>query len=70
MVGSGVKCSAENCSVLMYDDLLVYGDFDGNGGDILNVTDEKDMPNILNVLGNKFKMGVTGYPILNWQAEN
>ncbi len=67
---NGVKCFAENCSVLMYENLPPCGDFDGNYNDILKVTDEEDMPNILDVLGDKFKMGIYGYPILNWQVED
>ncbi len=68
--GNSVKCSARNCSVLKYENLPAYGDFDGETRDISLKTDEKDMVSILEVLGEEFKNGLNGYPILKWQAEN
>ena len=43
---------------------------DGSNINAFEYTDENDMPNILDVLGNNFKMKTNGYPILNWQVEN
>ena len=65
-----LTCSSRNCSVLKYDNLPAFKDFDGEEKDILLKTDEKDMVSILEVLGGEFKNGSNGYPILKWQAEN
>ena len=64
------KCSASDCSSLKYGDCKAWGEFDGDLSGLLLKNTEKDMPDILNVLGENFKMGADGYPILKWQMEN
>ena len=61
----GINATLTNCSYLSSTAEKGIG----NGTDIATrVEDEKDMPNILSILGDKFKNSSNSkYPILNWQ---
>ena len=68
------KCSAQKCSALKFGDYELFPKIDGgrqfNGtisDDCKIFENESEMPNILDVLGENFKMGPNGYPILSWQ---
>ena len=65
----GSKCSSSNCSSLKYNDIGAWSEFDGDTSGLLLQENEKDMQNILDVLGENFKMGLSGYPILTWQTK-
>ena len=63
-----MKCSAENCKALKVGDYRLFRLFDGTISDDCTLCEnESEMPNILEVLGENFKMGPNGYPVLSWQ---
>lgn len=63
----GTKCFARDCSCLKYDSYIKCGGFDGSQNGLLLQENEENMPDILEVLGDHFKQGTRGYPILSWQ---
>lgn len=67
--GSSKKCSSLNCSSLRFEDYRACGQFDGDSSGLELKEKESKMPKILEVLGESFKEGSDGYPILSWQAE-
>ncbi len=63
-----IKSSAENCKALKVGDYKLFPGFDGTISDDCKLCEnESEMPNILDVLGENFKMGPNGYPVLSWQ---
>ena len=68
--GNEIKCSAINCSSMEYKNFRVFSEFDGNYDGLSLKTNESDMPDVLDILGDNFQMGKNNYPILNWQIEN
>lgn len=66
--------TVKNCSYLKQQDISEIGHynvtdiegFDIKRFDIRENESEQNMPNIIDVLGENFKMNSNGYPVLNW----
>ena len=69
ILGLANNCTASNCSSLSFNDYKAIGAI-GTGADVKELTlcdNEANMPNILEIIGEKFENGPEGYPILSWQ---
>ncbi len=70
ILGLAVYGTVNDCSSLNFDKYKTHTS--GVGVQIGNVTkcDESNLPNIINILGEKFKFVSNDYPVLSWQVEN
>ena len=69
ILGLATNCTASNCSSLSFNAYKATEGI-GTGADVKELTlcdDEANMPNILEIIGEKFENGPDGYPILSWQ---
>ena len=66
----GPECSCDNCSALKYEDYNASGEFDGDLDGFKVVTSENELPDILEVLGDGYANGSSGFPILRWMVRD
>ena len=71
ILGLAKACTASDCSSLNFAEYVMYvHDGNSNIDNFKKFDDDSNMPNILNILGEKFKLVSNDYPVLSWQVEN
>ena len=72
ILGLAQICTITDCSSLNFNDYQIIGAKDRvvKVDNLASYNDDANMPNILEILGEKFKTGLNGYPILSWQLKN
>ncbi len=72
ILGLAQLCTVKDCSSLDFDNYKIYEkDEKSEVDNLTKCADDSTMPNILTILGEKFKsVSSYDYPILSWQIEN